>query len=91
MPYLCPHHPRAVIAMFGLAVLSGCAPGLPEPTVGTVSFAGQTYLIHQAGNGWQVQTDGTPVTCRKATEEDCYWSLRHWLNAQDLLDDLDAK
>ena len=59
--------------------------------VGSVEFAGQSYPIRAASGDpsvWQVLVNGQPVHCRKPTETDWYWSLRNYLNAQDLLNDL---
>ena len=79
--------PRAFAATLAIA-LAGCTPSPTAPQVGTVAFAGQTYPIRQVARGWQLIADGTAITCRKATETDCYWSLRNWLHAQDALDEL---
>ena len=76
-----------------LSGLLGCT--LPAevatPSVGTVDFAGQSYPIEALGQDpsiWRVKVDGWPVTCRRPTAEDCYWSLRNYLTAQELPDGL---
>ena len=83
---------RLSTILIPLALTTACS--LPEPDrpiVGEISFATNTYPIRAAsadGTVWQVMIDGLPVTCRKATQDDCYWSLRNYLAAQEALDDL---
>ena len=76
-----------------LSGLLGCSlpADVATTSVGEVEFAGQSYPIEALGRNpaiWRVKVDGWPVTCRKPTAEDCYWSLRNYLNAQELLGDL---
>lgn len=80
-------HLRA--AALPLALLAACAPspaplGAPDFTIGA-----EDYRISRGETRWIVLgTDGARVICRRPTEEDCFWSLRAHLRAQDALDEI---
>ncbi len=70
-------------------LLSACIAASPDrEPVGKIEFAGQTYVLDQAPQGWQIRMPEGPVPCRAATERDCYWSLRAHLAAQAISDEL---
>ncbi|MCV2868134.1 hypothetical protein OEW28_05785 [Defluviimonas sp. WL0002] len=79
-------------ALACILALAACAPAATPPEVGSVSYAGATYPIHALGSDptvWRVEAGGQVVTCRAATEEDCYWSLRNYLQSRAALDDIE--
>ena len=81
--------PRA--AILGFAALAACTAAPSAPPVGSVGYGGETYAIRALADNpavWRIEVDGQIVTCRAPTETDCYWSLRNFLHAQDVLDDL---
>ena len=83
---------RLLSALTIFTLTTACSLQEPDrPIVGEVSFASNTYPIRAGtadGTVWQVMVDGLPVVCRKPTQDDCYWSLRNHLAAQEALDDL---
>lgn len=71
-------------------ILAACAPGEPPPApAGSVEVGGTTYPVVSLANGsWRAYVDGAAVTCAQPSKTACYWSVRHHLQAQELLDDL---
>lgn len=73
-------------------LLAACAQPVSAPApsaLGEVRIGADIYPIEATGAGtWRVKVDGHPVVCSKPTEEACTWSVRHYLTAQELLDDL---
>lgn len=82
--------PLPVMPVLAVVVLSACLEAAPEPEpVGTVEHAGITYPVISRGEAtWMVRTERRFVPCRAPTLNDCYWSLRNFLQAQKALDDL---
>lgn len=80
------------VALAALLALAGCAAPVAAPApspLGDVQIGTDIYPIEATADGiWRVKVDGRPVTCSKPTQEACYWSVRHHLTAQELLDDL---
>lgn len=82
--------PRPLIAL--ALTLAACAPAGQTPEVGSVNYAGTAYPIRALPSDpsvWRLEVDGQVVTCRAATETDCYWSLRAFLQSRATLDDLE--
>jgi len=75
---------RSVALLF---VLAACASPAPAPQA-DFTFQGKDYTIFREGAAWRVGQRGDTVICRAPTEEDCYWSLRAKLAAQNALDEL---
>jgi hypothetical protein len=79
--------PRATPFAF-LIALAACVQPAPEP-LGEVHVGADTYPITaNAAGTWRVRIDGRSILCPKPTEEACFWSTRHYLTSQELLDDL---
>ncbi|MBC7138487.1 MAG: hypothetical protein H5U17_06990 [Defluviimonas sp.] len=80
--------------LFPALLLAGCiAPPEtppPPPNGATVSHLGETYQIEATRYGWRVDVDGYPVSCRKPTVKDCYWSLRNYRAAQAKIESIDG-
>ncbi len=85
------HRPAALAALLALA-LAACATPVAAPApspLGDVQIGTDIYPIEATANGvWRVKVDGHPVICSKPVQEACYWSVRHYLTAQQQLDDL---
>ncbi len=79
-------------ALVVVTVLAACSdPGsTPAPSpLGDVQVGVDIYPIEALDSGtWRVKVDGKPVICSRPTQDACYWSVRHYLTAQSLLDDL---
>jgi hypothetical protein len=78
--------PAAIAAL----ALAACVSAGPAPTpAGSVEFLGETYPLEVLANGtWRARVDGTVVICARPYPTACYWSVRHYLVARELLDDL---
>ena len=70
-----------------LAGLAACAPQPPGPAP-DFTVAGKDYAIFRDADGWRVGQAGDTVPCRADTVDDCYWSLRAYLQAQDTFDEI---
>lgn len=77
-------------ALFAALVLSACAATAPAPVPqGEVTIGTDRWPIEALdATTWRVRVDGHPVPCAKPTAEACYWSARHHIEAQEMLDDL---
>ncbi|OYX42917.1 MAG: hypothetical protein B7Z02_10755 [Rhodobacterales bacterium 32-67-9] len=75
-----------------LLSLAACAAPVaaPDPSpLGDVQIGTDIYPIEATEAGtWRVKVGGHPVVCAKPNQEACYWSVRNYLTAQELLDDL---
>ncbi len=83
---------RPILLSPVLAVLAACVPA-PAPVAAgpVIRHAGQIYPIERMESypeQWRVVTPTGKVACRAPTEEDCYWSLRAYLQAEANLADL---
>lgn len=69
-------------------LLSACAAAGPQPVPqGEVTVGADSFPIEALDAAtWRVRVDGRPVPCAKPTAEACYWSARHHLEAQEVLD-----
>ncbi|WP_126979350.1 hypothetical protein [Frigidibacter oleivorans] len=79
MPAFPARHIAAVLlpACLTLAACVATAPAPPDPQIGEVEFAGETYPVFATPYGWRVRVDDVTVACRRDTLEDCYWSMRN--------------
>lgn len=70
--------------------LAACATAAPAPDGAVaIRYGGETYPVERMESRpeqWRVRTPNGPVPCRAPTEEDCYWSLRAALLAQEMPD-----
>ncbi len=73
-------------------LLTACVAAAPAPEPsphGEVHVGVQSWPIEAVdAQTWQVRIDGQPVRCSAPTQEACYWSVRNYLNAQSVMDDL---
>lgn len=83
---------RFSLFLLVLATLAACVQSAtPVPTGQVIRHAGQTYPVERLESDpeqWRVVTPTGRVACRAPTEEDCYWSLRAYLQAEANLADL---
>ncbi|MCV2871449.1 hypothetical protein OEZ71_03980 [Defluviimonas sp. WL0050] len=78
--------PRSA-ALAALFTLAACVQPAPAP-LGEFRIGAETYRITENAAGtWRVLVDGRSVICSKPTEEACYWSVRHYLTSQEVLND----
>jgi hypothetical protein len=79
--------------------LAGCNPSAQPPArevparkvMGEVSYQGRSFVVVAANPEatiWWVRADDRSVQCSKPTLEACGWSLRHYYNSQQVIDDL---
>lgn len=81
-------HRSALVSLLLAACAAPVSAPAPSP-LGDVQIGTDIYPIEATDAGtWRVKVDGRPVVCAKPTQEACYWSVRHHLTAQELLDDL---
>ncbi|WP_347312932.1 hypothetical protein [Defluviimonas sp. SAOS-178_SWC] len=82
------HRPAAAV-LFALAACTAPVPSPTTPPIDEIKIGPETYPIEAGDSGiWRIKIDGHPVTCAQPTRDACYWSARHYLTAQELLDDL---
>lgn len=80
---------RLVAALLPLALLAACAPPAAPAAAPDFALGTADYRISRGGARWTVVgSDGARVICRRPTVEDCYWSLRIHLQAQETLDEI---
>ena len=83
---------RLFVIFLAVAPLAACvAPAAPVGAGPEIRFGGASYPIERLESypeQWRVVTPTGRVACRAPTEEDCYWSLRAYLQAEANLDDL---
>ncbi len=74
--------------MLAAVLLSACtAAGPPPVPQGEVTLGADRWPIEALDAAtWRVRVDGYPVRCAKPTAEACYWSARHHIEAQEMLD-----
>ncbi|KAB2879707.1 MAG: hypothetical protein F9K34_17140 [Albidovulum sp.] len=57
--------------------------------VGTVTVLTEAYPVEALADGsWRARVNGAVVPCARPDLTACYWSVRHHLQARELLDDL---
>ncbi len=84
-----PRLPALIALPVVLAACVGTPPVSKSSPHGEVSFAGQSWPIEAQPNGnWRVLVGGHVVHCAKPEQQACYWSVRHYLTSQEVLDDL---
>mgnify|MGYP001159216131 CR=1 FL=1 len=81
---------RLFVAVFAALLPAACVNAGPTATpVGSVQFLTGTYPVESLPNGtWRARVNGAVVICARPNPTACYWSVRHHLLAQELLDDL---
>ncbi|MCB2126988.1 MAG: hypothetical protein H6897_09110 [Rhodobacteraceae bacterium] len=77
-------------AVIAALLLAACVTAGPAATpVGSVKVLTESYPVEALANGtWRARVNGAVVPCAKPDATACYWSVRHHLLAQELLDDL---
>lgn len=81
---------RLPLLFLPFLALGACVTAGPAPApAGSVEVNGQSYPLETLADGtWRAKVDGTVVTCAKPDATACYWSVRHYFEGQDALEDL---
>ena len=74
---------RTLTLTVALAVLAACVTEPAQSTPqGEIRIGSTTYPILSRGDQWFVRTDRRLVQCLRPTEQDCYWSLRAYIQSR---------
>lgn len=81
---------RPLLAALAAPLLAACVNAGPAAKpMGSVAVFTESYPVELLADGsWRARVNGVFVRCARPDKTGCYWSVRHHLQAQELLDDL---